>query len=148
MGPWPVAPRILPDVQEPLPAFRCGCGLSGCLDPIGSARGVERLHRHLTGTSITSEQLLADWHAGDPTAARSVAVWTGIVAPPLALVVNVTGATIVPAGGGLSNDPGLISALDRATRPLTLLRPSTPLVVPGACGPDAGLIGAALMAHA
>ncbi|MBB94879.1 MAG: N-acetylglucosamine kinase [Rhodobacteraceae bacterium] len=148
-GEWghgPVAPRLLTCLDAPLPAFRCGCGLNGCLDAVCSARGLEKLHRHLAGVDKSSIDILAAWHAGDAGAALTVRAWLEILSGPLAMVINLTGATIVPVGGGLSNDAGLMAALDAATRPLTLSKPQDPLVVQAACRTEPGLIGAAVLA--
>lgn len=148
-GEWghgPVAARIVPGLAEPLPAFPCGCGLAGCLDAICSARGIEKLWRHLGGADLPSTEVLDLWHRGDALAGRVVGVYLHLISGPLAMVVNMTGADIVPVGGGLANDAALIAAIDAATRPLTLRRFARPLVVPAACGPDAGLTGAAILA--
>ncbi|MAC78308.1 MAG: N-acetylglucosamine kinase [Rhodobacteraceae bacterium] len=148
-GEWghgPVAQRMLTCLDAPLPAFRCGCGLDGCLDAICSARGIEKLHRHLTGADLSSIAVLEAWHGGDGAAALTVRAWLELIAGPLAMVVNLTGATIVPVGGGLSNDAALIAALDGAVRPLTLAKPDGPLVVRAACRTEPGLIGAAVLA--
>ena len=59
------------------------------------------------------------------------------------MVVNVIGASVVPVGGGLANDRGLIAALDQAVRKVILRQTEAPLVVPAECGIEPGLIGAA-----
>ena len=123
------------------PAFACGCGQSGCLDTVGSARGLERLHRHLTGQDQTSRQILARWSRGQPTPA--VDLWLDLVSGVLAMVVNLVGCSVVPVGGGLANVPALIAALDRATRSRILRPMDSQLVVVAQVSADAGLIGAA-----
>lgn len=122
------------------PAFACGCGQTGCLDTVGSARGLERLHQHLTGEVIGSVEILRRWRGGRPSPA--VRLWLDLVSGQLAMVVNLVGAGIVPVGGGLANDHALVAALDRAVRARILRRRDTPLVVVAEAGPDAGLIGA------
>jgi len=126
-----------------LPRFRCGCGLSGCADTVGGARGLERLHAFLHGGEATSHQILAAWAAGEPRATATVATYVELVSGPLALVVNVTGASIVPVCGGLGRDTALVAALDLAVRERTLRRSDTALVVPSRLNDQAGLIGAA-----
>ena len=122
------------------PAFACGCGQIGCLDTVGSARGLERLHLHLTGHSLTSQAIVQLWQQGQPAAA--VQMWLDLVSGVLAVVVNVLGCTVVPVGGGLANAPALIAALDLAVR-ARILRPTTSaLVVVAQVSADAGLIGA------
>ena len=122
------------------PAFACGCGQVGCLDTVGSARGLERLHRHLTGQDLTSVVLLDQWTAGRNVAA--VALWLDLVSGVLATVVNVVGCSVVPVGGGLANAPALIAALDLAVRARILRQTDAPLVVVAQVSADAGLIGA------
>ena len=122
------------------PAFACGCGQVGCLDTVGSARGLERLHRHLTGQDLTSVVLLDQWTAGRNVAA--VALWLDLVSGVLATVVNVVGCSVVPVGGGLANAPDLIAALDLAVRARILRQTDAPLVVVAQVSADAGLIGA------
>ena len=127
------------------PAFACGCGQIGCLDTIGGARGLERLHHHLTGQSASAQTIIAAWKAGpSPTVPR----WLDLLSGPLAMVVNLIGADIVPVGGGLANDHTLIAALDTATRARILRQTDTPLVVPATTSADAGLAGAAAAGEA
>ena len=66
-GEWghgPVAARIAGTPPVEIPRFACGCGLAGCLDATISARGMERLHRHLHGAEATSLAIVAGWEAG------------------------------------------------------------------------------------
>ncbi|WP_230635962.1 ROK family protein [Sphingomonas sp. Leaf4] len=125
-----------------VPVFPCGCGLAGCLDTIGGARGIERLHRFLHGIDATSLAITAGADAGDGAALATVDAWAALLGGPLAMLLNTIAATIVPVGGGLSRAPALIARLDTAVR-ANMLRPATtPIVVPGALGTDAGIIGA------
>ena len=126
-----------------LPHFACGCGLSGCVDTVGGARGIERLHRHLHHTDLPSTAIVAAWSAGDSAAAQTVDLYIELLAQPLALVVNVVGPNIIPVGGGLGNSTELVARLDEAVRKRILRRIDTPLVVPAQLTVDAGLIGAA-----
>jgi N-acetylglucosamine kinase len=128
----------------PAPRFPCGCGLSGCLDTVGGARGLERLHRHLHGTDASSVALLKAWQSGDPAAVQTVALWRDLLAGPLAMVLNVVGSSIVPVGGGLANVPALIAFLDGAVRANLLRAADRPLLVPAELTVEPGLVGATL----
>lgn len=139
------AARVAGDPPVSLPSFPCGCGLDGCLDAIGSARGMEKLHRHLHQAGLTSEEIVSRWQQGDGQAARTIDIFVDILASPLALVVNVTGATIVPVGGGLSNSQALLEALDAAVRKRILRRFDHPLIVQAECQIEPGLVGAAIL---
>ncbi len=142
-GEWGHGPVANPlPLGVSVPRLTCGCGQVGCLDPIGGARGLSRLHRHLHGVDRTSEDIVAAWRAADRTAAQTVAIWAELLAGPLAMVLNVVGASIVPVGGGLSNAPDLIAELDRSLRGYTLRRSAEPVVVPAKLLVEPGLIGA------
>jgi N-acetylglucosamine kinase len=62
-------------------------------------------------------------------------------------VINITGASIVPVGGGLTSAEKLIQALDQAVRARILRRIEQPVVVPGRFRSEGGLIGAAISAR-
>lgn len=125
-------------------AFACGCGQVGCVDTVGSARGLERLHRKRTAELLGSEAIILGWMAGEAEAGETMSLWRDLVAGPLAMVVNVVGADVVPVGGGLSRAPGLVAYLDEAVRVRILRKTRAPLLVPAECGADAGLLGAAM----
>lgn len=127
-----------------VPHFACGCGLAGCVDTVGGARGLERLHLRLSGEVAASTAIIAAWEAGEAAAATTVAVWLEMVSGPLAMVLNVVGASVVPVGGGLSTAPALIAALDEAVRNRVLRRTAGPLLVPAAHRTEPGLVGAAI----
>lgn len=148
-GEWghgPIAANRAGTPPVEVPRFPCGCGQTGCVDTVGGARGLERLHRHLHGEDRTSREITDSWIAGDAAAARTIDVWTDLVADPLALVVNIVGADVVPVGGGLSNVRPLVERLDAAVRARILRRTQASLVVPAGCRHEPGLIGAAILA--
>jgi N-acetylglucosamine kinase len=124
-------------------AFPCGCGQTGCLDTVGGARGLERLHLALHRESLDSREIIAAWQSGDHAAERTIACWTDLLGGPLAMLVNTVGASILPVGGGLANSAPLIARLDRAVRARILRKTDAPLIVPGQSGAEPGLIGAA-----
>lgn len=147
-GEWghgPIQPQEAGTPPVRVPRFQCGCGQIGCIDAIGSARGLEKLHFELHRETQTSEEIIIAWQAGESQAARTINVYLDIIADPLSLVVNVTGTTIVPVGGGLSNVPDLVREIDLAVRRRILRKFDRPLVVPAECRVEPGLIGAALL---
>lgn len=127
-----------------VPVHRCGCGLMGCLDMFG-ARGLERLHVELGGAAAEAPEILAGWVQGDLAAERTVDLWLEVLAGPLAMVLNVTGASIVPAGGGLAKVTELVAALDRLVQARVLRRSGAALVVPAQHALEPGLIGASVL---
>ena len=149
-GEWGHAPIVNEAMVETgdgrrvrIPRFRCGCGLSGCADTVGGARGIERLHAFLHQREQNSHEILDAWAAGEPLAAATVAAYIELISGPLALAVNLTGASVVPVCGGLGRNAALIAALDAAVRAQILRRSEHALVVPSRLKDQAGLIGAA-----
>ncbi|MDB5613274.1 MAG: N-acetylglucosamine kinase [Devosia sp.] len=123
--------------------FPCGCGRMGCLDTVGGARGIEKLHKTLHGAELGSLAIIGLWTAGDAAAAKTVDLYIELVAQPLALVANIVGPDIIPVGGGLGNSAPLVARLDAAVRQRILRKTDRPLVVPAQLTVGAGLIGAA-----
>jgi len=147
-GEWGHAPIAATRVLNPpieLPRLACGCGQVGCVDTLGGARGLERLHKHLGGRAQDSVEIVAGWEAGEPAACRTIDAFMEIVAAPLALVVNVVGAGSVPVGGGLAKSRALVERLDREVRARILRKTRAPLVVPAALTVEPGLVGAAIL---
>jgi N-acetylglucosamine kinase len=128
-----------------IPASECACGQRRCVNTVGGARGMERLHQEIHRTELSSKEIVTGWLAGDAEAARTIEIYVDLVASPLALAVNITGASIVPVGGGLSNSAELIARIDETVRQRTLRRFSRPLVVPSQLTVEPGLTGAALL---
>lgn len=150
-GEWghgPVVASIAGDPPAVIPRFACGCGQTGCLDTVGGARGLERLHALLSGEGRPSTEIVALFEAGNAVAVRTVSVLVDLLAGPLAMAVNLLGSSIVPAGGGLARSAPLVAALDAAVRRQILRRTREPLVVPARCAGDPGLLGAAILGWA
>lgn len=137
-GEWGHGPVAPPPWDLP-----CGCGQKGCLDAVGAARGVERLHFGLHQQQAASIDILKRWAAGDTQAKATIDLWLQLMSGPLAMVVNLTGVSILPVGGGLAQAEGLIEALDAKLRSQILRRTSEPLLVRAICQPEPGLVGAA-----
>jgi N-acetylglucosamine kinase len=147
-GEWGHGPIIASQAGTPpvaIPAYACGCGQKGCVDTVGGARGLERLHKTLHDLDFSSEEIIANWRNGEEKANRTIDIYVDLVASPLALAINITGATIVPVGGGLSNVEPLLAELDHAVRARILRKFDRPLVVRSECRIEPGLIGAALL---
>ncbi len=145
-GEWghgPVAAQFAGTPPQAIPRFPCGCGQTGCIDTVGGARGLERLHQHLHGQQLDSRAIIDAWQAGDASAERTIDCFVDLLKGPLAMLVNTVGASILPVGGGLANSAPLIARLDEAVRAAILRKTGTPIIVPGQSGAEPGLIGAA-----
>lgn len=128
-----------------VPRLKCGCGQTGCLDLLGGARGMERLHQHFHQQENTSLEIVTGWLAGDRACRLTVNAWLELVAEPLALLVNILGPSRIVAGGGLASATALIAALDEKVRNGVLHTYPQPLLIPGKFLTDGGLVGASVM---
>ena len=147
-GEWGHGPVAATEVGDPsvrLPRFQCGCGLKGCIDATCSARGLEKIHKHLTGSDLQAEDIVSAWEAGDQSASKTIEVYVSLISAPLALVINATGASIVPVGGGLSNATALVTAIDDAVRDSILVHNVGRIVVPAENKIEPGIVGAAIL---
>ena len=147
-GEWghgPVIPAWIGDPPRRAPLFKCGCGQTGCVDTVGGARGLQRIHQHLHGVELASTQIVENWRGGAAAEAQTLALYAELVSGPLAMVVNTVGANIIPAGGGLSNAPDVLALLDKAVRGKILQKRDAPLIVQAQCKVEPGLVGAAIM---
>ncbi|CAI9401021.1 N-acetyl-D-glucosamine kinase [Pleomorphomonas sp. T1.2MG-36] len=143
-GEWGHGPAAATRTGATLPIVRCGCGRPGCVDTLGGARGLERLHRHLTSIEADSPAILAAWQQGEPDAVRTLDVYLDVVGGALANTVNILDPDIVPIGGGLARNAALIAAIDAEVRSRTLGQRAQALCVPTETGPEKGLVGAAI----
>ncbi|MBD1545108.1 ROK family protein [Roseibium aggregatum] len=146
-GEWGHGPVIDPTAGgtiEGIPPFPCGCGLTNCVDAAGSARGLKRIHATLFDEALSARDITDGWQDGERKTGRTVEIYATLLSRALAMAVNLTGADIVPVGGGLSNEAALIALIDEKTRELTLADYTDPLVVPGAHAGDGGLVGAGI----
>ena len=150
-GEWghsPIVDRTAGGLLEtPLPDFTCGCGRHGCLDLFGGARGMERIHKALSGEALSSDAIVRAWRDGVAAAELTISVYVENIARALNLIVNTIGVDSVPVGGGLASAPDLIARIDKRVRDLALAHFAEPLVVPGTRASDGGLVGAALAGH-
>jgi len=131
-----------------IPRLPCACGQHGCLDVLGGARGVERLHQHLNQQDSSSQHIVDGWENGQAEASLTIAAWLQLVAEPLVLLVNLLGPSKIVVGGGLANATALIAALDTLVRAATLHRYAEPLVIPGKFignSGNGGMIGASVL---
>ncbi|MEP0521670.1 MAG: ROK family protein [Hyphomicrobiales bacterium] len=147
-GEWghgPTLPNETAHWPEPIPHFKCGCGQKGCVDTIGGARGLERLHKYLHGSDLTSTCIVENWINNNTHAVQTVHCMVDLISGPLAMVLNVTGSSVAPVGGGLSQSSQLIELLNEVVTGKLLRKSGEPIIVPYQCQIEPGLMGAAVM---
>ncbi|ASJ74432.1 N-acetyl-D-glucosamine kinase [Granulosicoccus antarcticus IMCC3135] len=143
-GEWGHGPASAMRTGTALPVVSCSCGQQGCVDTLGGARGIERLHHHLHGRHATSLDIVKAWQSGCQDSEQVIDLWLDVVGGALAAAVNLIGPAIVPVGGGLARSEALIEALDREVCNRSLINIQSSLLYSAASGPEQGLLGAAL----
>jgi fructokinase len=101
-GEWGHNPLPWPRADE-LPGRACFCGLSGCIETWLSGSGLVEDHARHRGKPSTSEEIVGDSRAGDPTAAASIERYIDRLARGLATVINLFDPEVIVLGGGMSN---------------------------------------------
>lgn len=130
----------------------CGCGNRGCWETVASGRAIERLSREAFGEGAPSGTGITELARGGDTTALEVLGEVGRrLGEGIAGLVNVLDPEIVVIGGGVVEAGDLLLEPTRrhflASIEASEFRPDVP-IVPAALGPDAGAIGAALLALA
>ncbi|MFF7725590.1 ROK family protein [Streptomyces sp. NPDC008001] len=158
-----IATEIGHMIVDPHGSERCGCGTVGCLEPLASGRALGRygtaaaaadpggtLAALAAGSGgVTGEAVTAAARAGDPAARAQLerlGHWLGI---GVATLVNLFDVGLVVVGGGVAEAGELLLAPVRASfaRYVTAAaHRELPAVEPARLGPEAGWIGAALLA--
>ncbi|MHA7772678.1 ROK family protein [Roseibium sp. M-1] len=149
-GEWGHGPVVDPTAGgqiSGLQHFRCGCGQTGCIDAVCSARGMEKIHKAFHNTELTSQDITEAWHGGDAAATATIEAFSTLLSRSLSLLVNTLGPDVIPVSGGLSNDPVLLDLIDRKTRNLVLARYADPLIIRGQFAENGGLHGAGIVAR-
>jgi len=137
--------QVVPD------GLACECGLRGCWEQYCSGRALERVTRVALGRHLDGPEVTALAEAGDEVARQafaSVGTWLGV---GVAGLVSAFDPELVVVGGGVSAVGELLLAPARAALADSLQgtahRP-VPALLPAALGPEAGAVGAALLARA
>ena len=136
--------QVVPD------GLACECGLRGCWEQYCSGRALERVFRVSLGSHLDGPEVTALARGGDGAARQAIAsigTWLGV---GLANLVAAFDPALIVIGGGVSavGDLLLDPARDALARSLVAARHRVvPPVVPSALGPEAGAVGAALLAR-
>jgi glucokinase len=136
--------QVVPD------GLACECGLRGCWEQYCSGRALERVTRVALGRHLDGPEVAAMAFAGDEVARQafaSIGTWRGV---GVAGLVSAFDPQLVVVGGGVSAVGDLLLAPARAALADSLqgtaYRPVPPLVA-AQSGPEAGAVGAALLAR-
>jgi glucokinase len=136
--------QVVPD------GLQCECGLRGCWEQYCSGRALERVTRVALGSHLDGPEVAALARDGHPVAREAfatVGTWLGV---GIAGLVSAYDPEIVVVGGGVSAVGDLLLAPARRgllhSLQATAYR-DVPALVPTRFGPEAGAVGAALLAR-
>jgi len=110
-GEWGHNPLPWPTDEEHAEPPPCYCGRAGCIETYLSGPGFEYDYSKISGDSRPAPEIAEAAARGDEAAAIAVARYHDRLARGLASVINVLDPDVVILGGGMSNLPGLVSAV-------------------------------------
>lgn len=151
-------------IVEPDTGFECTCGNKGCLETVASATGVVRVARHLAeeyegissikvgidnGDDVSSKDIFVAAQAGDKFANSVVEKVTFYLGLATANISNILNPNTVVVGGGVSAAGEFLRSHIESYFKLYAfpqVKQSTKIKI-AELGNDAGIIGAASLAH-
>lgn len=143
---------------DPFGGVACTCGSRGCLEVYASATAIVRMTREArprypdsvlhSAEQLTAQQIYDAGMGGDELALevfRRMGVYLGI---GLANLINILNPEMIVIGGGVVNGWDLFAKhmLQQVAERAFPLPAARVKIMPGECGDDAGLLGAAHLA--
>lgn len=143
---------------DPFGGVACTCGSRGCLEVYASATAIVRMAREArprypdsllnTSENLTSEEIYRAGMKGDELALetfRRMGIYLGV---GLANLINILNPEMIVIGGGVVNAWELFEkhVHNQVAERAFPLPAAEVKIVPGECGDDAGLLGAARLA--
>jgi len=109
-GEWGHNPLPWPQPEE-WPGPQCYCGSSGCIETFLSGPGLQRSHLQISGTQLSTREIVAGAGAGEPDCQRSLETYCDRMARALAHVINILDPDVIVLGGGMSNISSLYTEI-------------------------------------
>jgi glucokinase len=124
-----------------------GCSGHGHFEAVASGSAAKRMAVRRFGPGADGRRLVAEAHAGDQGARDDLTELGRRLGAGIASFVNIFNPELVILGGGFAEAEDLIVEPARKTLAVEALPPGRDLVriVPAQLGPEAGMIGAALV---
>ncbi len=156
-GSWNSAGELGHTIVQPN-GRKCGCGNRGCLEAyVGAKHIVQRTRQNITSGQksclnpdvLTPKQIAFAAEAGDKLAEEVFAETGRFIGIALTSIAHILNPEIAIIGGGIAGagEKLLFQHIREEFRKRTMGIPSQMEIVPAKLGNDAGLIGAAMLAH-
>jgi fructokinase len=141
-GEWGHNPLPWPKPEES-PGPACYCGKNGCMEMWVSGTGIALDYKTVTGRARTTREIVADFAAGDQTAADTVERFEDRLARGLSNVINILDPDVIVVGGGVSRLEHIYDALPKLLPKYVFGGEASTPVVQAKYGDSSGVRGAA-----
>ena len=135
--PWPH--------NEELPAPRCWCGLTGCLELWVSGSGFSRAFAAATGRDLPAPEIVNAARAGGKAEQAALEAYMDRLARGLAVVADIVDPDCFVLGGGMSNVTELYDGMPERVQRYTFSKSWEGVVVQAKWGDSSGVRGAAML---
>ena len=141
-GEWGHIPLPWPGPDERV-GPRCWCGQQGCLEMWISGTGLQHDYQGSTGQTLSGEEIIALWRAGDAQATASFDRLMNRLGRAVAVLCNILDPDAIVLGGGLSNVPEVGQRLPGLIAPWVFADRWSTRIKPAVWGDASGVRGAA-----
>jgi fructokinase len=141
-GEWGHNPLPWPRPEE-YPGPACYCGKRGCMEMWVSGTGIALDYRTATGKGKTTQEIVAEFEAGDPEARAAIERFEDRLARGLAQVINIFDPDVIVIGGGVSRVQDLYRELPKKLPAYVFGGEASTPVLPARFGDSSGVRGAA-----
>jgi fructokinase len=141
-GEWGHNPLPWPKPEE-YPGPLCYCGKRGCMEMWVSGTGIALDYKTITGTTLTTREIVAEFEAGKRDAAAAMERFEDRLARGLAQVINILDPDVIVIGGGVSRVKHLYEELPKKLPAYVFGGEMSTPVVPAVYGDSSGVRGAA-----
>ncbi|PJB70816.1 MAG: fructokinase [Alphaproteobacteria bacterium CG_4_9_14_3_um_filter_47_13] len=121
----------------------CYCGRHGCLETWISGPGFKNDYRRVTGTELSTHDIIAAAHKGEKDATEALARYMDRLARGLAGVINIFDPDVIVLGGGMSNVTQLYKEIPKIWKKYIISDTVETALLPPRFGDSSGVRGAA-----
>jgi len=141
-GEWGHNPLPWPRPEE-YPGPKCYCGKRGCMEMWVSGTGIALDYRTVTGKTLTTQEIVSQFEAGDREATAAMERFEDRLARGLAQVVNILDPDVIVIGGGVSRVKHIYRELPKKLKAYVFGGEASTPVLPAMYGDSSGVRGAA-----
>jgi fructokinase len=141
-GEWGHNPLPWPRPEE-YPGPECYCGKRGCMEMWVSGTGIALDYRTVTGKTLTTQEIVSQFEAGDREASAAMERFEDRLARGLAQVVNILDPDVIVIGGGVSRVKHIYRELPEKLKAYVFGGEASTPVLPAMYGDSSGVRGAA-----